>query len=187
MPSFSRFAHGLNFHFQSLLYISETHHGDHIWAFSFFIQSRLTGLIWSFFLLLAFRAHHNESFPPCSIAYIFYLYSSSSQVFQCIHASSWSSISFLWRLHLHHISSHVSLLSFLHVSKTFQPCFLPFLWIAFMWAHPLINSFLILCILVDPMKNLNIFIPVAFSSASCFFVSSTVFRQYTMAGLTTDL
>ena len=48
-------------------------------------------------------------------------------------------------------------------------------------------SFLILSILVTPSENRNIFMSVTSISASCHFVSATVFNPYNIAGLTATL
>ena len=52
---------------------------------------------------------------------------------------------------------------------------------------PLMYSFLILCFLVTPIANLNIFICATSISSICFFVTATVSSPYTIAGLTTEL
>ena len=51
----------------------------------------------------------------------------------------------------------------------------------------LMYSFLILSFLVTPIANLNIFISATSISSTCFFVTATVSRSYTIAGLTTEL
>ena len=51
----------------------------------------------------------------------------------------------------------------------------------------LMCSFLILSFLVTPIANLNIFISATSISSTCFFVTATVSRPYTIAGLTTEL
>ena len=47
--------------------------------------------------------------------------------------------------------------------------------------------FLILCFLVTPIANLNIFISATSISFACFFVTATISSPYTIAGLTTEL
>ena len=51
----------------------------------------------------------------------------------------------------------------------------------------LMCSFLILSFLVTPIVNLSIFISATSISFTCFFVTATVSRPYTIAGLTTEL
>ena len=51
----------------------------------------------------------------------------------------------------------------------------------------LMYSFLILCFLVTPIANLNIFISATSISSTCFFVTAIVSSSYIIAGLTTEL
>ena len=54
-------------------------------------------------------------------------------------------------------------------------------------AVPMMYSFLILCILVTPNENRNIFNSDTSISASCLFVSATVSNPYNIAGLNATL